>query len=471
MQSIKIAVLLVACLAFGCSLFSKSDNGSSGANAPVMYGTGPGSGGPGGIGPGVTGGAGASGTKPDAAVSGGAAGSSARSDGGPDATVTGLPDAGKTPADADIHNGAQRWVRFGAQTFTKCTWFSATDGFCSDAPSPILGNILSLAVGLYKTTDGGKTWVRVSTINTETSDFNASINVYVFSPTDMWFISGSLSPVQSGSIGHSLDGGKNWTSLTSDVNAYLRGAPADAGVTSLPLWQLAAAGGWLWLLPQGGNLGVSQDGGRMWKKIAPPLDFTTASSRSLIATQNNLLLSFLRIDNSLGLYRWNGSIFVAVEGILPPSSAGDQAGTWWRSSPNVEGVLFVDRGPLPAWSSPFRAYATIDGGLTFQQLLGGTIATSKYVVGLSDGLAFAALASVTAYVGGIFSDAVGNPYLEIRRTSDAGQTWSTLHSEPYPGDSAYVSVAVDPTGTVHAMHYRTDGVGVATNYDAHYVLQ
>ncbi|HJX52451.1 MAG TPA: hypothetical protein VJ801_06775 [Polyangia bacterium] len=470
MQSTKIAVLLVTCLAFGCSLFSKSDNGSSGANAPVMYGTGPGSGGPGGLGPGVTGGAGASGTKADAAVSGGAAGSSARSDGGPDATITVLPDAGKTPADADIHNGAQRWIRFGAQTFTKCTWFSAAVGFCNDAPSFIPG-MTSLLVNIYKTADGGKNWGLVSAIDTGTSAYDASINVYVFSPTDMWFISGSLGAVPSGSIGHSLDGGKNWTSLTSDVNAYLRGAPADAGVTSLPLWQLAAGGGGIWLLPQGGNLGFSQDGGRTWKKIAPPPDFAAASSRSLIATQNNLLLSFLRIDNSLGLYRWNGSIFVAAEGILPASSAGDRAGTWWRSSPNVEGVLFVDRGPLPAWASPFWAYATIDGGMTFQRLLGGTIGTSSDVVGLSDGLAFAALASVTAYVGGIFSDTVGNPYLEIRRTSDAGKTWSTLHSEPYPGDYAYISVAVDPTGTVHAMHYRTESVGAATSYDAHYVLQ
>ena len=130
----------------------------------------------------------------------------------------------------------------------------------------------------------------------------------------------------------------------------------------------------------------------------------------------------------------------------------------------------MDRGPLPAWAWPFWVYVTIDGGMTFQQLLGGSMATSNSVVGLSDGLAFASLGSVTAYVCGIFSDATGN-YLEIHRTDDAGKTWSTPHSEPYQGDYAYISVAVDQTGTVHAMHYTTDSSGASVSYDAHYVLQ
>ena len=392
-------------------------------------------------------------------------------DGRPDASITGGPDVGKTPADADIHNGAQRWVSFGSYTFTNCTWPSATDGFCSDAPRAVAG-LTSLLVDIFKTSDGGKSWGLVSSINTGTSAYNASINVYVNSPSDMWFVSGSVGVGQLGSIGHSIDGGETWTSLTSTVNAALGTAPGDGGVASVPLWQLAFVGGKVWLLPpQGGNLVVSQDSGVTWKKFAPPADFGLASTRSLIATQSNLLLSFLATDNSLGMYRWNGSAFVAVEGAFPPSSAGNQTGTWWRSSPNAEGVLFMDRGPLPAWASPFWVYATTDGGRTFQQLLGGSIATSSSVVGLSDGLAFAALGSVTAYVCGVFSDASGSRYLEIHRTGDAGKAWSTLHSEPYQGEYAYISVAVDPTGTVHAMRYSTDSFGAAIAYNAHYVLQ
>ena len=466
MQLAKIVALSVSWLALGCNLFGKSENGNLGANAPVMYG----SGGSGGVGPGGSGGT--NGAKADAAVagSGGAAGSGVRGDGGPDATITGSPDAGKTPADTDSHNGAQLWISFGPYTFARCTWFSATDGFCNDDPRSVPG-LTSLQVNVFKTSDGGKSWGLVSAIDTETSAHDASINVYVLSPSDMWFISGFAGVGQSGSIGHSIDGGKSWTSLTSTVDAVLSTAPSDSGTPSVPLWQLASVGGRIWLLPQGGNLVASQDGGVTWRKIVPPADFGAASSRSLIATQSYLLLRFLASDNSLGLYRWNGAAFVAVEGVLPPSSAGDQTGTWWRSSPNVEGVLFVDRGPLPAWASPFWVYATTDGGATFQQLLGGNVGTSSSVVGLSDGLAFSALGSLTAYVCGVFSDTSNTRYLEIRQTLSAGKTWSTLHSEPYQSSYAYISLAVDPTGTVHAMHYSTDSLGATMAYDAHHVLQ
>jgi hypothetical protein len=34
----------------------------------------------------------------------------------------------------------------------------------------------------------------------------------------------------------------------------------------------------------------------------------------------------------------------------------------------------------------------------------------------------------------------------------------------------FVSLAVDPTGNVHAMRYTTDSLGAAISFDAHYVL-
>jgi hypothetical protein len=329
-----------------------------------------------------------------------------------------------------------------------------------------------LTVQVYKTGDGGTTWFSVSKINTEASTFDASVDVYVLSPSEMWFISGSVAG-QSGSISHSSDGGVSWTSLTSAVSAVLSITPGDGGIASVPLWQLAAVGKDLWLLPQGGNLALSQDQGVTWRKVPSPADFGAASSRSLIPTPSTLFLRFIKAGNSLGLYRWNSLTFEPVEGVLPPSSSGDQTGTWWHSSPNVEGVLFVDRGPLPAWASPFWAYATIDGGRTFQQISTGNIGPNSAVVGLSDGLAFAAAGSLTAYLGGVFADIAGGQYLEIHRTADAGKTWSTLHSEPYPGSSGnygFVFLAVDPMGNVHAMHYTTDSLGAAISFDAHYVL-
>ena len=469
----KVVVLSMSCLALGCNLFPSSGNRTPGKNAPIMYGgAAPASGGPGGIDAGARGGAGASGTRTDAAVVGldAAAESSARRDGGPDAAPPSSPDVGAV--DADIHDGAQHWIRFGSPGgFTKCTWFSTSNGFCSDAPRSIPAKT-PLTVQVYKTGDGGMNWFSVSRINTEASTFDASIDVYVLSPSEMWFISGSVAG-QSGSISHSSDGGASWTSLTSAVSAVLSTTPGDGGMASVPLWQLAAVGKDIWLLPQGGNLALSQDQGVTWRKVPSPADFGAASSRSLIPTPSTLFLRFIKAGNSLGLYRWNSLTFEPVEGVLPPSSSGDQTGTWWHSSPNVEGVLFVDRGPLPAWASPFWAYATIDGGRTFQQISTGNIGPNSAVVGLSDGLAFAAAGSLTAYLGGVFADIAGGQYLEIHRTADAGKTWSTLHSEPYPGSSGnygFVFLAVDPMGNVHAMHYTTDSLGAAISFDAHYVL-
>ena len=94
MRLVKVAVLSLSCLALGCGLFPSSSNQNPGSNAPVTYPP------------------------------------RSRSDGGPDATITGGPDLGKTPTDAGIHNGAQRWIPIQTSyPVTKCTWFSTSNGF------------------------------------------------------------------------------------------------------------------------------------------------------------------------------------------------------------------------------------------------------------------------------------------------------------------------------------------------------
>ncbi|HEX7599062.1 MAG TPA: hypothetical protein VF518_12675, partial [Polyangia bacterium] len=422
---------------------------SPGANAPIMYGTGPGRG---------NGEADALGTPADAAAPSTDGGAIGRSDAG----------ASLSP-DADPHTGGQNWIHFPTSTFNKCTWFSATSGLCSDIPRMFPG-LAGLQLSVYKTSDGGKNWAQIAAVNTENAGPGASVNVYAMSPTDLWFTSGFAGVSQSGSIGHSTDGGGNWTSLTSTISALLNPAVAgDAGIPTVPIWQLAAQGGRLWLLPQGGSLATSLDNGLSWMKIVPPAAFAAATKRGLIVSQGYLLLQLLTANNSMGLYRWNGETetFGPVEGAFPLSSAGDHTGTWWRASPNLEGVLFIDRGPLPAWASPFWLCATVDGGRNFQRIPDTTLGT---VVGLSDGLAFSSLGSISAYSAGIFSDSQGR-YLEIHKTSDAGRTWSTVHSEPYLGDNGYVSLSADPMGAIHAMHYNLDETTSAITYDAHYVLR
>ncbi len=423
-------------LATGCGLF-KSEPGSSGANAPTMYGAGP-------LAP--------SGGQPDASLP------PARDDGS-----TTLNDA--SPPDAVSHAGGQNWIRFppSSYSFVKCSWLSTVEGYCHDAPSLLLD---TARVNVYQTLDGGKTWSFTCAINSEMPSLDASIEVYILSKTDFWFVAASD---KLGSVGHSFDAGKNWTSLTSDIAALV----APAGTTSVPVWQLAVQGGRIWLLPQGNNLAYSENGGIAWRKFTAPADFGAAGQRALVATQNHLFLQYLATDGSLGLYHWNGSAFLSTQATLPASSAGSHSGTWSRAWPAVEGVFFADRGPLPVWSSPFSAHATVDGGKTVVQLLPGATGSTD-VVGLSDGLAYAALGSVTATIGGIFTDASAGRFLQIRRTQDAGRTWTTLHSEPsYPGDSSYISFSMDGEGNLHAMHFvaSTDGIGPPVIYDGHYVLQ
>jgi photosystem II stability/assembly factor-like uncharacterized protein len=371
--------------------------------------------------------------------------------------------------DAPAHTDGRLWTRFppASYNFTKCTWLSKDEGYCNDAPS-MLG---TARVYLYKTLDGGASWMLTCTIDSEIPDINANINVYVLSQSDFWFVAGSGNV---GSVGRSADGGKNWTSLTSDIAGLLTASGSgDAGVASVPVWQLAAQGGRIWLLPQGPNLAFSPDGGRTWKKFTPPADFGASGKRSMVASKNSLLLQYLASDGSLGLYTWNGTVFLPAESLMPASSAGSHVGTWSRAWPSAEGAFFADRGPLPAWGSPFAAYATIDGGKSLLKLLPG-VSGSSDIVGLSDGMAFSAYGSVTAYVSGIFKDASGGRFLEIRRTVDAGKTWTTLHSEPsYLGDASLISLSKDGAGEVHAMRFQasTDGIGPPVIYDAHYVLQ
>ena len=445
-------VALLSFLVVGCGLL-KSEPGSSGANAPIMYGTGP-----------AAPGAGGSGATPfDADVP-----PLDRADGSDPGD--GASDTSSLAPDTASHADGQLWIRFPPSSYvlTQCTWLSKDEGYCRDAPTMLLGTVW---VYLYKTTNGGKSWSLVCPIDTGMDDLQASIEVYVMSRDDIWFVAGSA---HAGNVGHSFNGGKNWVSLTSEITALLTPATTgDAGVTSVPVWQLAAQGGRVWLLPQGPNLVYSPDGGVTWKKVTPPADFSTASKRSLLATQNNLFLQYMASDGSLGLYRWNGAAFLPIEASLPLSSAGNHAGTWFRAWPALEGLLFVDRGPLPDWQRPFWVYATTDGGKSVQKILPDATGSGD-VLGLSDGVAFSAAGSITAYVGGIFTDGSGDRFLEIRQTQDAGKTWSTVHSEPsYPGDGSTISLSVDSAGNVHAMHalVSTDGIGPPVIYDAHYVLR
>jgi len=108
--------------------------------------------------------------------------------------------------------------------------------------------------------------------------------------------------------------------------------------------------------------------------------------------------------------------------------------------------------------------------MTFQQLLGGKRRNQQQRRRPERRPGLCVLRLCHVLLGRNFSDASASRYLEIHRTNDTGKTWSTVHSQPYQGDLAYISLSVDQTGAIHAMHYTTDSLGASLSYDAHYVL-
>jgi hypothetical protein len=126
-----------------------------------------------------------------------------------DATVVDAPaDAGG--AEADPHGGASRWIPFNNPVtnstfyFDRCFWSSDSDGFCA-----LLANKTSAqgskTSDLYKTGDGGNTWSLVATIDGGNTAIDGSMNVYVLSPTEIWYTTAFVGMGYSGSIGRSTN--------------------------------------------------------------------------------------------------------------------------------------------------------------------------------------------------------------------------------------------------------------------------
>jgi hypothetical protein len=397
---------------------------------------------------------------------------------GPDGGVVGgggaggstVPDApaDSIVVDANLHGGASLWIPFDnpATTstfyFDRCTWFTDTDGYCV-----LLKNHTSSAgtktSDLYRTSDGGRTFTLLATIDGDNNAFDGDMDVYVFSPSEIWYTTAFVGVGFSGTIGRSTDGGKTFQSLTDVVHKAL--ADPDAmPVPDFPLWRLVKVNGRVWVGSYSDYLASSADGGTTWQRFAAPLDLTQAQAPDLIATRTDLLLSFTR-NFLIELYRWNGTTFGKSEAAFPPPSGADHSDTWWRSSPYADGVVFVDQRPYSWWGWPFAVSATLDGGRSFQTILSGQSQGTSDVAGLRDALV---VSGSLAYVCGVFVGADQNTYSQIRKSTDGGLTWDVVHSEPT--NNTYTSVMLDPTGRAHAMRHATDAYAKVYYYTGHYLL-
>lgn len=369
-------------------------------------------------------------------------------------------------ADANLHGGAGLWIPFdnpatsSTYYFDRCWWFSATDGYCV-----LLKNRTSSAGSktsdLLQTSDGGRTFTLLTTIDGGNTAFDGDMEVYVLSPTEIWYTTAFVGTGYSGSIGRSTDGGKTFQSLTDVVHKALAD-PGTSPVPSFPLWHLVKVNGRLWVGSYSSYLASSADGGTTWQRVAGPLELGEVTAPELIATRTDLLLRYTR-GFMIDLYRFDGTTFVAAA--FPPPSGADHSDTWWRSSPFADGAVFVDQRQYSWWGWPFAVSATLDGGKTFQTILSGQSQSTSDVVGLRDALV---VSGSLAYVCGVFAGADQNRYSEIRKSIDGGLTWSVVHSEPL--NNTYTTVVLDPTGRAHAMRHATDVYAKLYSYTGHYLL-
>lgn len=375
--------------------------------------------------------------------------------------------AGGAGSEADPHGGASRFVDFG-HDFVKCTWFDADLGFCSEAAKSLEATT-TIGIDLYKTTDGGRSWSLVSSIDGGNSTA-AAMSVFVLSPTEIWYITGFTGFGFSGTIGRSTDGGASFASLTDAVDLALAD-PEQTEPLEAPLYDLAKVGDAIWLNTGSWSqyLAMSPDGGTTWGRVLGPVDLSTAQAPEFIATHGGLMLRYVTADWGLELYRLGGTEFVPVEGTFPAPSGSDHGDTWWRATPNAAGVALADQRQWPFWTWPFLVTATFDLGATFETVYSGSSQTESGCEGLRDVAAYSLGSGTVVYVSGVFLDGDGNRFVEIRKSTDKGSSWTTLHSEPENG--AFVSVALDPTGKVHAMRHWTDAYGNTYVYDGQYVLE
>jgi hypothetical protein len=447
MQTIKFALLSLAFLA-GCDLFATS-NDKSNAPAPPVYQ------------PGATGtyanrdagGDATPGLDADAALP-------AIDANGPDATKVTVDAAPDVPP--ALNYPTKIWTAFG-RAFATCEWFKSAEALCATkAEVGTSGTLTFDLYKLYKTDEGRETWALLRKVDTGNSNPAATVDVYMPTATDLWFVTGASGTTPTGTIGNSPNGGLTWYSKADKVFSVL-----SKGGAQVPLRQIrSGSGGALWLMPDGTTLLRSKDGGDTWTPVSAPSDFGAATTRSLLTVGNQLYLTYVT-GTTMGLYTASTfGDFSAVPAVLPAGSMGTNAATWFHASANVPGIFMSDRSPAPNWSTPFWIYALL-GGTTPTKIASAATAADTKLVALRDGMVVErGVAAV--YLSGVFSDVGGN-YLQIRKTTDNGASWTVLHSEPATA-SVYASLAVDSLGNIHALRLTTDSTGKAA-YDGHTIIE
>jgi photosystem II stability/assembly factor-like uncharacterized protein len=263
-------------------------------------------------------------------------------------------------------------------------------------------NSVSLGNGVYKSTDGGETWTNVGLPNSERIDRiivhpkNGNI-VYVCAPGALW----SDSPDRG--LYKTTDGGKTWTLILKGLNlstgcSSVAMDPANPEHLFAGTWDFRRkpyeyrSGGDGPDKPSGSRFAESRDGGRTWTY----LDATTRKGlpnypwgRLEIAfAPSNPKQIYAFIENP------RPALFVSENGGLSWEERDRSQGMVWR--PFYFGRIVVDpKDPNRLFKMGYSITASEDGGKSFSNAAGGSHgdwhdiwinpANTKYIVGGDDG--------------------------------------------------------------------------------------
>ncbi|MBN2573368.1 MAG: hypothetical protein JXP73_02270 [Deltaproteobacteria bacterium] len=270
-------------------------------------------------------------------------------------------------------------------------------------------------VDIHRTTDGGRNWTKLTTLDTGNSGSGASWAIG-FYPDELWLSTYFSGIGTNGTLLRSLDG-VAWERMESGIRALWNDLAEPIGTIAKVLSTQD-----LFVVAGDGRkaLAVTANHGATWRRLDLPVQ-----SASVAATKSHL---FLRANtssssNDWSLYRLVSDSLQELKGRLP----ADFWLTRWAVAVQDDVVTLVD--DEASHTPGFGLVASSDGGATFATLLqhGASGDADGYLLrrGISLGnTAFASLGRSGVRV-------------RITRTRDGGATWTTLLEESTSNDHYY----------------------------------
>ncbi|MBI5708243.1 MAG: glycoside hydrolase [Armatimonadetes bacterium] len=305
---------------------------------------------------------------------------------------------------------------------------------------------LSVGDGIYKTTDGGKTWKnmglsdgqQICQITVHPKDANKLFVAVLGHP---------YGPNETRGVFRSLDGGKTWKKVLykdqdTGATAVLMD-PKDPNTLYASLWQ-ARQGPWengQWQGP-GSGLYKSTDFGNAWKPIMNGLPtFAQGLGRiGLAVSPSNPKVLYATVDS-----RQKGGIYRSEDAGARWVFRTGEARVWGRGSDFAE--IDVDpRDPNIVYTSAIAMYKSTDGAKTFRAIKGAPGGDDYHTLWINPKNPDVMLTS--ADQGAVV-------------TVNGGETWSSWYNQP-TAQFYHVSTDNDVPYNVYGGQQESGSVGIAS---------